>query len=99
MTLRPQKRLKKHRKREGRKGSKRQRIKEFAVKVCLLLILEVTPLKSLQEADTNSHVTVSSAKLPRLQPNTKNYRQWSKAGSKRSGAPREKHSNCHFCAE
>lgn len=38
------------------------------MKLCLLVILEVPPLKPLQQADTNSHVTVNSAKLPNFSP-------------------------------
>lgn len=62
------------------KDCKIQKLREFAVRPCLLGMLEATPIKShhhdcLNQDDTKRHVKMESDEPKRTQPRTKNYRQ------------------------
>lgn len=75
-----------------------QRIKEFSVRLCLLMILEVTainyhqyeyPIKSSTGKMKNRHDKVGKAKTTGPQHYTKNYRHLRIAGGGRSIFPKE----------
>ena len=76
----------------GQKGGKSQRIREFAVRLCLLVISEATLVKyhqhELNSDDTNRHPKVGRENLLRTFSYPKNYRQLRNEGNRRSGLSR-----------